>query len=32
MRVWGRDPDQVTWEVGGQIWRDGKFGEEAEAA
>lgn len=26
IRVWGRAPDQLVWEVGGRIWRDGCFG------
>ncbi len=29
IRVWGRAPDQLVWEVGGRIWRDGSFGREA---
>ena len=28
MRVWGRAPDHLTWEVGGQTWRDGRFGDD----
>jgi hypothetical protein len=35
MRVWGRAPDALVWEVGGRAWRDGplgRTGEEARAA
>jgi hypothetical protein len=26
IRVWGRAPDQLVWEVRGSVWRDGDFG------
>jgi HNH endonuclease len=31
MRVWGLAPDQLVWEVGGRIWKDGDFGAGAAA-
>jgi hypothetical protein len=31
LRVWGRAPDQLVWEVGGKVWRDGCFGTAADA-
>jgi hypothetical protein len=32
IRVWGRAPDRLVWEVGGRIWKDGAFGRSAVAA
>jgi HNH endonuclease len=32
IRVWGRAPNELVWEVGGRIWERGAFGRSAVAA